>query len=93
MSIGLVANIAVMLIAFLSMLKFVNSVLGWLGGMVGLPEFSFEVSCFIKPFKRQPHKMVKHTQTIHRQIVWVYLTIFWDLRLTHFSLVSHFYTP
>ena len=47
MSIGLVANIAVMLIAFLSMLKFVNSVLGWLGGMVGLPEFSFEVSCFI----------------------------------------------
>lgn len=47
MSIGLVANIAVMLIAFLSMLKFVNSVLGWLGGMVGLPEFSFEVSCFV----------------------------------------------
>ena len=28
-----------------------------------------------EPFKRQSHKMVKHTQTIPRQIVWVCLTI------------------
>ena len=45
MSIGLVANIAVMLIAFLSLLKCANSVLGWFGSMVGEPAFSFEYIC------------------------------------------------
>ena len=44
MSIGLVANIGVMLIAFTSMLAFFNGLLSWLGCMVGLCEFSFEVS-------------------------------------------------
>jgi len=45
MSISLVANIAVMLIAFLSMLKLANEILGWFGGMIGLDEFSFEFIC------------------------------------------------
>ena len=35
----------------------------------------------IYPFKRQPHKMVKHTETIRplycRRIVWVCLAILW----------------
>ena len=44
MSIGLVANIGVMLIAFTSMLAFCNAILSWFGSMVGLPELSFEVS-------------------------------------------------
>ena len=35
----------------------------------------------IKRVNRQPHKMVKHTQTIRRWIVWVCLTIFWGWRL------------
>ena len=43
MSIPLVANIAVMLLSFLSMLALINAILGWLGGMVGEPNFSFEV--------------------------------------------------
>ena len=43
MSIGLVANIAVMLISFLAMLLFANTVLHWLGRMVDVQEFSFEV--------------------------------------------------
>lgn len=45
MSIGLVANIAVMLIAFLSLLKCANAMLGWVGSMVGEPGFSFEFIC------------------------------------------------
>ena len=32
-------------------------------------------------FKRQLYKMVKHTQTICRRIVWVCLTILWDWHL------------
>ena len=38
----------------------------------------------INPLKRQFHKMVKHTQTICRQIAgefFEYLTILWDWRL------------
>uniref|UniRef100_A0A3B5MUA0 Solute carrier family 28 member 1 n=1 Tax=Xiphophorus couchianus TaxID=32473 RepID=A0A3B5MUA0_9TELE len=42
-SIGLVANIAANLIAFLAILGFINSALSWLGGMVGYPEITFEV--------------------------------------------------
>ena len=33
------------------------------------------------PFQFQPHKMVKHTQTIRRRIVSVCLTILWDWHL------------
>ena len=46
-SIGLVANIAVNLIAFLAILAFINSALGWLGGMVGYPTLTFEVCEFM----------------------------------------------
>lgn len=42
-SIGLVANIAANLIAFLAILGFINSALSWLGGMVGYPEVTFQV--------------------------------------------------
>jgi len=42
-SIGLVANIAANLIAFLAILGFINATLKWLGGMVGYPDVSFEV--------------------------------------------------
>ena len=48
MSIGLVANIAVMLISFLAMLLFANTVLHWLGRMVDVQEFSFEVQYLFK---------------------------------------------
>ena len=44
MSIGLVANIGVMIIAFLSVLALFDGLLGWFGGMVGVHELSFEVS-------------------------------------------------
>ncbi|XP_036005761.1 sodium/nucleoside cotransporter 1 isoform X1 [Fundulus heteroclitus] len=43
-SIGLVANIAANLIAFLAILGFINSALSWAGGMVGYPEITFEVT-------------------------------------------------
>ena len=43
MSIALVANIAVMLMAFIAVLALLNAVLAWLGGMVDCPELSFEV--------------------------------------------------
>ena len=43
MSIVLVANIAVNLIAFVAILAFVDGILMWLGGMVGKPDLSFEV--------------------------------------------------
>lgn len=46
-SIGLVANIAANLIAFLAILAFINQALSWLGGMVGYPDITFEV-CFSK---------------------------------------------
>lgn len=42
-SIGLVANIAANLIAFLAILAFINSALSWFGGMVGYPELTFQV--------------------------------------------------
>lgn len=42
-SICLVANIAANLIAFLSLLDFVNAALSWLGSMVDYEELSFQV--------------------------------------------------
>ncbi|KAM7396709.1 hypothetical protein PAMP_019731 [Pampus punctatissimus] len=44
-SVGLVANIAANLIAFLSILAFINKALGWLGGMVGYPSITFQLIC------------------------------------------------
>ncbi|KAJ8247898.1 hypothetical protein GJAV_G00251830 [Gymnothorax javanicus] len=44
-SIGLVANIAANLIAFLAILDFINAALRWLGGMVGYPEITFQMIC------------------------------------------------
>uniref|UniRef100_A0A669F9L8 Sodium/nucleoside cotransporter n=1 Tax=Oreochromis niloticus TaxID=8128 RepID=A0A669F9L8_ORENI len=44
-SIGLVANIAANLIAFLAILGFINSALKWLGGMVGYPDVTFQLIC------------------------------------------------
>ncbi|XP_048887422.1 sodium/nucleoside cotransporter 1 isoform X2 [Brienomyrus brachyistius] len=44
-SIGLVANIAVNLIAFIAILEFINATLRWLGSMVGYPEITFEMIC------------------------------------------------
>lgn len=44
-SIGLVANIAANLIAFLAILGFINSALSWFGGMVGYPELTFQLIC------------------------------------------------
>ncbi|XP_063170362.1 sodium/nucleoside cotransporter 2 isoform X2 [Candoia aspera] len=44
-SIGLVANIAANLIAFLAVLEFINASLSWLGGMVNLPQLSFQLIC------------------------------------------------
>jgi CNT family concentrative nucleoside transporter len=39
----LVGNIAAMLIAFLALVALVNAVLGWLGGLIGLPQLSLEL--------------------------------------------------
>uniref|UniRef100_A0A4W6C9E5 Sodium/nucleoside cotransporter n=1 Tax=Lates calcarifer TaxID=8187 RepID=A0A4W6C9E5_LATCA len=44
-SIGLVANIAANLIAFLAILGFINKALSWLGSMVGYPSITFQVFC------------------------------------------------
>ncbi|KAK7891567.1 hypothetical protein WMY93_023530 [Mugilogobius chulae] len=44
-SIGLCANIAANLIAFLAILDFINKALQWLGGMVGYPTLTFELIC------------------------------------------------
>ncbi|KAJ0069489.1 hypothetical protein NL108_008271, partial [Boleophthalmus pectinirostris] len=44
-SIGLCANIAANLIAFLAILEFINKSLQWLGGMVGYPSLTFELIC------------------------------------------------
>ncbi|XP_042331579.1 sodium/nucleoside cotransporter 2 isoform X2 [Sceloporus undulatus] len=44
-SVGLVANIAANLIAFLAVLEFINATLSWLGAMVNLPELSFQLIC------------------------------------------------
>ncbi|XP_059802119.1 sodium/nucleoside cotransporter 1 [Hypanus sabinus] len=44
-SIGLVANIAVNLLAFLAILEFLNAALSWFGGMVDYPQLSFQNIC------------------------------------------------
>ncbi|XP_041693415.1 sodium/nucleoside cotransporter 1 [Coregonus clupeaformis] len=44
-SIGLVANIAANLIAFLAILAFINASLEWLGGLVGFHSVTFEMIC------------------------------------------------
>ncbi|NXF97739.1 S28A1 protein, partial [Eubucco bourcierii] len=44
-SVGLVANIAANLIAFLAVLEFINAALRWLGGMVDVEGLSFQVIC------------------------------------------------
>ncbi|XP_072241928.1 sodium/nucleoside cotransporter 1 [Leuresthes tenuis] len=44
-SVGLVANIAANLIAFLAILAFINQALSWLGGMVGYPSLTFQLIC------------------------------------------------
>ncbi|XP_051953713.1 sodium/nucleoside cotransporter 2-like isoform X1 [Xyrauchen texanus] len=44
-SIGIVANIAANLIAFLAILNFINAALSWLGSMVGYPEVTFDLIC------------------------------------------------
>ncbi|XP_044048015.1 sodium/nucleoside cotransporter 1 [Siniperca chuatsi] len=44
-SIGLVANIAANLIAFLAIFGFINQALSWLGGMVGYPSITFQIIC------------------------------------------------
>ncbi|KAG8144967.1 hypothetical protein E2320_013358 [Naja naja] len=44
-SVGLVANVAANLIAFLAVLAFINAALSWLGGMVNLPQLSFQLIC------------------------------------------------
>uniref|UniRef100_A0A8C3FE41 Sodium/nucleoside cotransporter n=1 Tax=Chrysemys picta bellii TaxID=8478 RepID=A0A8C3FE41_CHRPI len=44
-SVGLVANIAANLIAFLAVLKFINAALSWFGEMVNIKELSFQIIC------------------------------------------------
>ncbi|KAF1493275.1 Sodium/nucleoside cotransporter 1, partial [Megadyptes antipodes antipodes] len=44
-SVGLVANIAANLIAFLAVLEFINSALRWFGEMVDIKDLSFQVIC------------------------------------------------
>ena len=44
MSIALVANIAVNLIAFVAVLALIDAILMWLGAMVGCSSLSFTVS-------------------------------------------------
>ncbi|KAK5902269.1 hypothetical protein CesoFtcFv8_007541 [Champsocephalus esox] len=44
-SIGLVANIAANLIAFLAILGFINKALSWFGSMLGHPDITFEMIC------------------------------------------------
>lgn len=48
-SVGLVANIAANLIAFMAILELINSTLAWLGAMVNVQELSFQVSLARKP--------------------------------------------
>ena len=55
LSIGLLANIVVNIIAFLSLLKCANSFLGWLGSMVDIPQLSFE---FISSYAFMPFSFV-----------------------------------
>ncbi|XP_075432182.1 sodium/nucleoside cotransporter 1-like isoform X2 [Ascaphus truei] len=42
-SIGLVANIAANLIAFMALLEFINSAFSWLGGMVNYPQLTLQL--------------------------------------------------
>jgi pyrimidine nucleoside transport protein len=44
-AISLVANIAAMLIAFISFIYFVNNILSFLGTVVGVPDLSFQYIC------------------------------------------------
>ncbi|KFV48267.1 Sodium/nucleoside cotransporter 2, partial [Gavia stellata] len=44
-SVGLVANIAANLIAFLAVLEFINAALRWFGEMVDIEDLSFQVIC------------------------------------------------
>uniref|UniRef100_A0A8C8SLQ0 Sodium/nucleoside cotransporter n=1 Tax=Pelusios castaneus TaxID=367368 RepID=A0A8C8SLQ0_9SAUR len=44
-SVGLVANIAANLIAFLAVLKFINAALSWFGSLVNIPDLSFQIIC------------------------------------------------
>ncbi|XP_072478584.1 sodium/nucleoside cotransporter 2-like [Notamacropus eugenii] len=44
-SIGLIANIAVNLIAFLAVLAFINAALSWMGEMVNIEGLTFQVIC------------------------------------------------
>ncbi|XP_064422131.1 sodium/nucleoside cotransporter 1 [Latimeria chalumnae] len=44
-AVGLVANIAANLIAFIAVLEFINAALSWFGGMVDYPELSFQIIC------------------------------------------------
>nr|XP_002734465.1 PREDICTED: solute carrier family 28 member 3-like [Saccoglossus kowalevskii] len=44
-AVSLVANIGANLIAFIALLAFTNALLGWFGGMVGIPELTFELIC------------------------------------------------
>ncbi|XP_070543620.1 solute carrier family 28 member 3-like [Ptychodera flava] len=44
-AVPLVANIAANLIAFIALLELFNAFLGWAGGMVGVPQLSFELIC------------------------------------------------
>lgn len=50
-SVGLVANIAANLIAFLAVLEFVNAALSWLGEMVDIKGLSFQVVHYQPPHK------------------------------------------
>ena len=45
-----VAAVTVNLLAFLSVLAFINATLSWIGGRVGYPELSFEVINPIRDF-------------------------------------------
>ncbi|XP_074151406.1 sodium/nucleoside cotransporter 1 isoform X1 [Sminthopsis crassicaudata] len=44
-SVGVIANIAANLIAFLAVLAFINAALSWLGEMVDIQELSFQLIC------------------------------------------------
>ncbi len=56
MSISLVANIAVNLIAFVAVLAFIDAILMWLGSMVGVPNLTFGVGKLsVYSCEKQPH--------------------------------------
>ena len=47
-AISLVANVGAMLLTFFAYIAFFNAVLGWIGGLYGYPELSFEVILAIR---------------------------------------------